>query len=191
MRGVPIARDAAPLNIVLEPGRDVRVSVLDARGGAVAAGSLTAWVPDEERGWASLQEDGGARLLRDLPARELELRLQLAGKEFREPLGAGVEALELRVPTLGRLEVDCAPAFALPERARVRLRSLDEEGLAQSQPLPAADSAPALFEAVLPGSYELSYTTWTLEGRALEITGLGTPVQVQVEPAETVHVRLR
>jgi hypothetical protein len=188
---VPVLRNAPPLHIRLEPGRNVRISVVDARGKRIDAGSISAWLPGEDRHWSSESRPDGLRLLLDVPALELEVRLQLAGKQFLQTLPAYADELVMSVPELGRLEVTCEPDPGLPrERLSLLLRSLDEE-IEQSVLLLPTRTAPAEFEAVLPGTYDLSFFTWEKKGSEAGFVPLRTPMRVQVAPGETTRVQLR
>jgi len=181
---------ATSLRIVLDPGHDVRVSVVDPRGERIAAGSLFARLPDG-REWRAENVEDGFRWLRDLPERELEVRLQLAGSQYLQPLGAYAEELEIRVPLLGRLEVTFKPRPELPEeRLGLRLRSLDDENVEQFLILLPGRTDPTLFDAVLPGAYKLCFATWRKEGTTSILVPLSTPVQLKVEPGETQRVNL-
>ena len=183
---------AAPLRVVLDPGRDVEVSVVDSRGEPISDGTVVAWLLDESRSWSAKGKNGLFHF-QDLPQLELEVRVSLAGTEFRKPLGASVEEFEIQVPTLGRLEVSCEPGPELPqERLGLRLRSLEDESIEQFAFLLPTRSGPAVFESVPPGSYELSFATWKKEGSGTNIiVSLGTSLRVQVVSADTTRVQLR
>jgi hypothetical protein len=179
----------SPLRIVLDPGREVAVRVLDASGAQIGAGTLAAVAPDGRK-WYAGEAAAGSRVFRDLPARELEVRLRLAGTEYVAALGAFVEELELRVPVLGRLEVVCSAPELPEERIGLYLRSLDDPAVELWLPLRRESTDPTLFEAVLPGAYELSFSTWRTEGGATKIVSLATPQRVQIEAGVTTRTRL-
>ena len=189
--GLPIP-NATPLRVVLDPGRDVEVRVVDALGERISDGSVVAWLLDESRSWFAKEPNDGLRHFLDIPQLELEIRVSLAGTEFRKALGASAEEIEIQVPTCGRLEVsyDVAPKFP-QERLGLRLRSIEDESIEQFRILRSNDSGAAVFESVLPGSYELTFATWKKEGTENKIVPLGTPERVQVEPGDTTHVQLQ
>ncbi len=193
MKDVPIQEDGYPLRIVLEAGRDARVRVSDETEASVDLGSLSARLLSGERAWYAENAEDGCRTLLDLPIQELEVRLELAGKTFSAQLGARQEELELRVPTLGRLEVTCAPAPSMVrDRMGVRLRSLGEEGLEQW--VQAFAAKPAVFDAVLPGDYELGYVTWESpesDDEVVLLVPLGETIRVRIEAGQTERVELR
>jgi hypothetical protein len=191
LRKVRVLPNAAQLQIALEQGRDVRLSVVDARGKRIDAGSAFAFLPDDDQPWFAKPQADGFRLLSDVPALDLELRLQLAGKGFRQALPAHVAELVMHVPELGRVEVTCEPDPGLPrERLGLLLRSTDE-GIEQWVDLPPTRTAPTEFEAVVPGSYHLSFSTWEQRGFEAKLVSLRPPIRVQVAPGETTRVQLR
>jgi len=121
------------------------------------------------------------------------VRLELAGKTFSAQLGARQEELELRVPTLGRLEVACSPSPAIPRKLLgVQLKSLDEAGVQQWVQLKDQDSV--AFDAVLPGHYELGFATWQA-GESDEDPGKLIPqkptVTIQITAGVTTRIDLR
>jgi RNA polymerase sigma factor (sigma-70 family) len=193
MKDVPIQEDGYPLRIVLEAGRDARVRVIDETEASVDLGSLSARLLSGERAWYAQNAEDGSRTLLDLPIQELEVRLELAGKTFSAQLGARQEVLELRVPTLGHLEVTCAPAPSMVrDPMGVRLKSLGEQGLQQW--VRAFATKPAIFDAVLPGDYDLSYVTWEppeSDDEVVPLVPLGEPMTVRIEAGQTARVELR
>jgi hypothetical protein len=191
LRKVQVLPDAVPLQIELEQGRDVRLSVVDARGKRIDAGSAFAFLPDDDQPWFAKPQADGFRLLNDVPLLELDVRLQLAGKEFRQALPARADELVMQVPELGRLEVTCEPDPGLPrERLGLLLRSTDE-GIEQWIHLLPTRTAPTEFEAILPGTYDLSFSTWERRGSEAKFVSLRPPMRVQVAPGETTRVQLR
>jgi Sigma-70, region 4/Carboxypeptidase regulatory-like domain len=193
MKDVLIQDDPYTLRVVLEPGRDASVCVVDDTGAKVDLGTLSAWQTAGERSFASGEVVNGCHRLLDLPIQELEVRLALAGKQFRASLGAHQEELVLRVPSLGRLEVSCAPAPSMVrEPLGVRLKSLGAEGVEQW--VRAFAAKPAVFDAVLPGDYELSYVTWEpqeSDDEVVPLVPLGEPMTVRIEVGQTARVELR
>ncbi len=194
-RGIEVSfsSEAEPLRIILEPGRSVRVGVVDERGQRMELGALCAERPDASHGWTAEPDAAGVRRLTDLPFEELELRLTLAGKEYRRPLGAFQEDAELRVPVHGRLEVarelGSEPAG---DGLGVHLVSLDDVTIAQWQWPGSKASNLAVFDAVLPGRYAVCLATYEsteaeAEGSAVD---LGTPVTVEVHPGTITRAEL-
>jgi hypothetical protein len=191
LREVRVPPDAVPLQVVLEQGRDVRVSVVDARGKRVDAGSAFAFLPDDDQRWFAKPQADGPRLLSDVPFLDLEVRLQLASKEFRQTLPAHADELVIPVPELGRLEVAFESDPGLPrERLGLLLRSIDEARQQFVHLIPTR-TAPMEFEAVWPGSYELSFSTAENQGSEAKFVPLRPPMRVQVAPGETTRVHLR
>jgi hypothetical protein len=191
LREVRVPPDAVPLQVVLEQGRDVRVSVVDARGKPIDAGSVFAFSSDEDQRWFAKPQADGPRLLNDVPFLDLEVRLQLASKEFRQTLPAHVDEIVIPVPELGRLEVAFEPDPGLPrERMGLLLRSIDEARQQFVHLIPTR-TAPMEFEAVWPGSYELSFSTWQGQGSETKFVSLRPPIRVRVAPGETTRAHLR
>jgi hypothetical protein len=188
---VPVLRDMPPVRVGLEAGRDVRVSVVDVGGKRIDAGSVTAWLASEDRRWSAVDCFDGSRLLFDIPALELEVRLELAGKEFRQALSAHAEELVMIVPELGRLEVTCDPDPDLAsERLGLLLRS-QKDGIEQWAHLNPNRTTPVEFETVLPGTYDLSFATRESDGSNVKFVFLRPPMRLQVAPGGTTRVQLR
>ena len=191
LREVRVPPDAVPLQVVLEQGRDVRVSVVDARGKRVDAGSAFAFLPDDDQRWFAKPQADGPRLLSDVPFLDLEVRLQLASKELRQTLPAHADEIVIPVPELGRLEVAFESDPGLPrERLGLLLRSIDEARQQFVYLIPTR-TAPMEFEAVWPGSYELSFATWQGQDSEAKFVSLRPPMRVQVAPGQTTRVHLR
>lgn len=190
---VPLEDRDDDVRVVLEPGRDACVRVVDESGADVELGTVTASLIDGKRSFGSESFEGGCHWLLDLPVLELDVRLALAGKEFGTRLGPQQDRLELRVPTLGRLEVTCSPDPSIVrERFGVRLKSTGNEDLQLM--VRAKASKPAVFEAVLPGEYELGYVTWERVASDDEdplFIPLGEALRVQVSAGESARVDLR
>ncbi|HVS09862.1 MAG TPA: carboxypeptidase-like regulatory domain-containing protein [Planctomycetota bacterium] len=191
LREVRVPPDAVPLQVVLEQGRDVRVSVVDARGKRIDAGSVFAFLSDGDQPWFAKPQADGPRLLSDVPFLDLRVRLQLDGKEFWQTLPAHVDEIVIPVPEFGRLEVAFEPDPGLPrERLGLLLRSIDEARQRWVHLIPTR-TAPMEFEAVLPGSYDLSFSIWEERGSEAKFVSLRPPMRVQVAPGETTRVQLR
>lgn len=178
---VTLSSEAPPLRIALDPGRSVNVLVVDAHGKAIQAGSLGAGRPGRGQTWDAVPGEGGLRQLQDLPLEDLELRLVLAGKEYRRSLAAFQDEVELRVPVHGGLEV----ARPLTEEVGVRLASLDDETVVLWRWPGSKPEGLAVFENVLPGRYSVSLVT---EGE-VEI-GAAELVEVQAGSVTRTEPRL-
>jgi RNA polymerase sigma-70 factor (ECF subfamily) len=195
LKDLLIQQEPYDLRVVLEPGRDARVRVVDELGSIVETGSLSARLPSGDRTWYAENSEDGVRMLLDLPIQELDVHLELAGKTFQASLGPRQEELELRVPACGSLEVACAPDPALPRKhLGVRLQALDDEGIELWRPLDRQTATSAVFTAVIPGRYELGLATWQAgptDDDPGELVPHGPTVTVQITAGESARIELR
>ena len=191
LQRVPI-QEGDELRVVLEPTRDVTVRVLDDLGNELQSGRLTATSPDGDREWQDDSMEDGYRHLLDLPFEELDVRLDLAGKEFHANLGARQLELSFFVAGLGRLEVTSAAGRTIPrEIVAMQLNSLQDEEvslMADFQP----GSTVGVFDEVLAGSYQLVCLTKKFDKNGLfNLEPYGKPVSVEIVAGQTAQVELR
>jgi hypothetical protein len=190
LQDVPIEDCADPLRIVLEPGRDARVRVVDEFGATVVQGTLSARLQDGEQGWTADNPQDGYRRLTMLPFRDLDLRFDLAGRQFHATLGAHQEQAEMVVPACGQLEVRCRRPVHAGQHFGVRLVGGGSEPVEQFGAF-SSERDSLGFVAVLPGSYELQCLTWLKDAERSELVPHGEPVTVEVTAGTTERVELQ
>lgn len=191
----PVPPDGEPVRIALAPGHDLAVRVLDDSGAPVEGGRVSA---RDAAGvtWEGAERAPGQFLVHDLPAGELRVVLELAGREYavaHDPLDP---ELEIRTPVHGRVAV----RWTLPDgrgdpdlrwRVSLRLPREAEEPLLTRALGAGVGEGETLFPAVPPGRYDARLEWTTGRGSEARYAPFGEPVTVDVTAAAAAAVELR
>lgn len=118
------------LQVVLEPGRDLEVIVLDAQGAPLDVPLLRATVEDG-REFSAEPLGAGRHRFFDLPERSGAIAADLCGVDSTQPFGPAESLVTMRLPPMGELELQLAA------------ESVDASALTCVVIRPAAGSAPA------------------------------------------------
>jgi hypothetical protein len=192
LRDQRVGPERGELQVQLDAGRDVRIHIVDALEQPMWTSQVLVHDLDGNRLAHEARTEGWTALLDGLPRVPLEIRLELAGKEYRAALDATSQSLEVRVPVHGRLEVALVlAAGAERDRLALRLRGQEDAELEQFVSLPSQGDR-AAFDPVLPGRYALTLGRLgpTPPSGAYGFTELGAPVQVEVRSGATASVAI-
>jgi hypothetical protein len=196
-----VARDRvappAELELVLEPGRALRVVLREETGGPVEVGDLRARSPRTDTGWNPRRGEPGVFDFEGLPASPLELEFRWHGRVLAAGVDAVQESFDWTLPSLGRLEVR-VPRFegGADESCGLLLEALDEDrGVVEQRAVPADLDADLEFSP-WPGRYRLrrvvhSYVESGDGFRTLAGSReLGEPTAVEVQAGIVARVAL-
>jgi hypothetical protein len=158
VRKFPALRvDGSPVELVLEPGREVRITVVDEKGEAVPDLRI---VPsrDGDTWWKSnpTEEAPGEYVVGDAPAGAIDFTIQVGGRNLPGRIETGAEATRVVVGLLQACTIALAEPFA-PAPGRIGYAHLVRIGEKVGGELSARLAVGATelrFDRVFPGRYE-------------------------------------
>ena len=187
----------AELELVLEPGRDLRVALHDERGVPVTVGDLNVRSPVTGTGWVARESQPGVFDFAGVPAAPLELEYRWHGLRFTADVDAVQETFDWTLPTLGRLEVH-VPRFegADDESCTLLLEALDgERKVVEQRSVPSEGDSDFEFSP-WPGNYRLRRVvhSYVDSGSGFRTPAgkrdLGEPTAVEVQAGAVARVAL-
>jgi len=153
----PLPEPGKELRIVLGPGRNVLVSVVDRTGRSVDSAWVTALVPGFPEPEQTEEQGEGRFLLEDLPEGTVTITAVVAGKTFEIAHDTARAEARVVVPALGAALVRFRVLLDKPVIHRIRLEPVGGEGVRVTADVhywPDRAEGDVYLPAVFPGTYE-------------------------------------